>query len=746
MNIGNEEGKQMMRKVTAMNPGAPVKHMAGVLLLDVVLGMAIFVVGMLALAHLQGNLTRSGTDANSRTVAANIAEEIIETARAFGQIPTDPGGLIPAYNDIVDQTLTVTRGNIEFTVNITVDDYYYSSATGTFSDTLPCFPPGPTCSSPIVYSDLKYMQVEVEWNRADSDLQFQISEGVTTSDLLGSGNITLSHVISSVSSFASVKVGAASDGVESYAPPAVYTPGYAPDAVAVSLGNDRFKETSTPATKRQQGRIETWFDVASYQQVGSDAIFLRREELVTVSCRCLLHAATADSGRRPTVWDGAEYSEGEFVAKTWGESPSSGKPQSNFCLQCCRDHHDGGDAAANDQLSDPGRSLFNPFKSSSDYHPTDTLDGDHKHYSRNDLGELVVVESTGDEYLEACRLVRKDGFFRVTQDFRQEGLFAFPGDYLDSDSEISEYSDYVGDAATAFVAAVVGTTQYENNPPTLLEPSVIFPASTYLNATELPNIKGSNSQQLRSRGIYIDYLSDDLRLVINCLGEKVLSAEECGADNALSPIEVIPFFDVQVTALARWNEYPANDPVDVTNEEILEDNAHSRGLATRDPGGKGETAVETNIHKGNIGITGTDPIIPADYGEFTDYYMYITSPSEPAAAPGADSIVVSGLFLSSLNDSNVADLLISGSEARCGQTNSEYACAIDAGAVNPTMTISNYTSTNTTTATRCFGVFSDKLTIDAYDLNWTRFSLPSTPTSGADIVFQSTTCPALPVL
>ena len=736
MNIGNEEGKQMMRKVTAMNPGAPIKRMAGVLLLDVVLGIVIFVVGMLALTHLQGNLTRSGADANTRTVAANIAEEIIEAARAFEQIPTDSGGLIPAYNDIVTQTQTVTRGGIEYTVNITVDDYYY--AAGSFSTTKP---------DTIVYSDLKYMQVEVQWNRADSGLQFQISEGQTTGDLLGSGSITLTDVISSLSAFASVKVGAVSDGIETYAPDAEYTPGYAPDVAALDLGgNDRFKETSTPATKRKKGRTETWFDVTTYQQVGSDAIFLRREETVTVSCRCLLHEATADSGRRPTVWDGAVYSEGEFVAKTWGESPSTGKPQSSFCLQCCRDHHDGGAAAANDQLLDPGRSLYNPFKSSSDYHSTGTFAGDHKHYSRNDLGELFVVETTVEEqneYLEACRLVRKDGFFRVAQDFRREGLFAFPEDYLDSDSDISEYSGYVGDAATAFVAAV-GTTHYENNPPTLLEPaaatpSVTFPASTYYNATSLPNVKGSNSQQLRSRGIYIDYLSHDLRVVINCLEEGLLSAEECGADNVFSPLEVIPFFDVQVTALARWNEIPINTPLDVTNEAILEDNAHSRGLATRDPSGNGMAGIETNIHKGNIGITGTDSIIPADYGEFTDSYMYVTSPSEPDAAPVEDSVVVSGLFLAGKNDRDVADLLVSGSEARCTQTNSEYACAIDAGAVNPTITISDYRSSAKRKETVC----SDTLIVDEYGGTYTRFILPITTTSDANIVFDELPCPTL---
>jgi Tfp pilus assembly protein PilV len=46
---------------------------------------------MLALASLQGNLTRSSSDANMRTVAANIAEQTIEDLRAFQEIETTAG-------------------------------------------------------------------------------------------------------------------------------------------------------------------------------------------------------------------------------------------------------------------------------------------------------------------------------------------------------------------------------------------------------------------------------------------------------------------------------------------------------------------------------------------------------------------------------------------------------------------------------------------------------------------------------
>ena len=79
----------------------------GFTLIEVLVGILIFAVGMMALAKLQGNLARNSGDSNARTVATNIAEEVIESARNFGQITSD--GTNSAYNDIVDGTTTVTR-------------------------------------------------------------------------------------------------------------------------------------------------------------------------------------------------------------------------------------------------------------------------------------------------------------------------------------------------------------------------------------------------------------------------------------------------------------------------------------------------------------------------------------------------------------------------------------------------------------------------------------------------------------
>lgn len=73
----------------------------GFSLMEVLIGIAIFAIGMLALASLQGALTRSTAEAKVRTTAVNIAEQMIEGQRGFAAVLT--GGAF-SFEDIVDVT------------------------------------------------------------------------------------------------------------------------------------------------------------------------------------------------------------------------------------------------------------------------------------------------------------------------------------------------------------------------------------------------------------------------------------------------------------------------------------------------------------------------------------------------------------------------------------------------------------------------------------------------------------------
>ncbi|MDT8320956.1 MAG: prepilin-type N-terminal cleavage/methylation domain-containing protein, partial [Xanthomonadales bacterium] len=436
-----------------------IRAQHGMSLLEVLIGILIFSIGMLGLTQLQGGLARSAGDAANRTIAINVAEDAIERHRGFSRVTKDPDGIEYAYLDIESMQYAVSRGGIDYNLNIDVTDYWYDRTTGLFSTTEPVI---------AAVSDFKLMRVDVGW--ADGP-EFTVDAANTTQGRLGSGSVKLTEIISSITSAADAKSATGGTG-GLYFPSIEYNPGSNPDIISISLGENKFKESTTPLPKviRSDELAETTFDVVTYSQDAAGATFLRREEFRAISCNCALRVpgTPAEGGLRPTVWDGNDYSRGEFVSKTYGVSTSN--VQSKLCTICCRDHHDGG-VGEEDDANDPGRARHDPFRASADYWDSGLLAGDHKHYARDSNGGLTLAESGGSDYMEACRMVRKNGFWQVAQDLRQEGLNLFPGDYLDNSVEVGVYSGYVTGAVEIYESAIDGVNGYELNPPLLTLPS-----------------------------------------------------------------------------------------------------------------------------------------------------------------------------------------------------------------------------------------------------------------------------------
>ena len=97
-------------------------------------------------------------------------------------------------------------------------------------------------------------------------------------------------MISSITSRPGGKVALGTAGDNSYAPPVDYNPGENPDIVSIELGENKFKESTTPLPDviRADELVETRFDVVTYSQNDDGATFLRREEFRAVSCECTL--------------------------------------------------------------------------------------------------------------------------------------------------------------------------------------------------------------------------------------------------------------------------------------------------------------------------------------------------------------------------------------------------------------------------------------------------------------------------
>jgi len=102
-------------------------HQAGFTLIEALLAMLVMAFGMLAIAAMQGNLSRASDTAKQRTEATRLAQQKMEELRSFERLLSASGKF--AYADLANGSdATRTIGNMSFgrawTVSGTVDDQY----------------------------------------------------------------------------------------------------------------------------------------------------------------------------------------------------------------------------------------------------------------------------------------------------------------------------------------------------------------------------------------------------------------------------------------------------------------------------------------------------------------------------------------------------------------------------------------------------------------------------------------------
>lgn len=714
-----------MKRITqTMNLGHHARRMRGSMLLEVVLAIAIFAFGMLALAQLQGNLTRASSDATQRTVATNIAEEIIEDIRAYEdvQIIADNGKW--EYLELFGTALedTVPRGGLDYQVSATITDFWWDPDSESFVQTAATNPPTVPNGLSQAWADHKLLAITVAWN---SSQEFRVDDDTTAE--LGPGEVTLYEIIPSSPPILGAKI--ASDINAAGGGPTVdFTPGDVPDIIRLALPEERFKESSTPEPDviRTDESVETWFDVVTYNTI-NNATFLRREEFLVVTCECELVAANSSSNERlgPTTWNGYDYTEGaKDLTKNYGiESVSAS--QSTYCGLCCRDHHD--PDTNNRDL------LYRPLSGNS-----------HDHYGRDKKGAWYKAEP-GDTYVEACRMVRDDGFMRVTQDLEQAGFYGFPEGYLESTAGSSAYGSFVVNEAVDYYNTVVST----GSTPSFPQSPLAIPASDPLTATTLPTTPSETKplstewQQLRSRGVYLDYLTvEAVNNIKSCFDNDAGTGcinPAVNTANSESVAMMYPFFDVQLTWLSRWNPDDAylGGPVLVTNEPLATNNTHDRGIASL--GGEQVLAtsqIVTTSHPGNLGVSGTGAIDPNYEDETVDQTIHFAIAN--AVPDPVSGTVFTGTLTSEANKVKPADFVLLPSDGvYCGQTDTHYTCLVTDGAVSPTVTLSNYESNPSV-----FGC-SDNLLVTSSTSTSTVYSLDPAglpKTNDANIWVQKSSC------
>lgn len=704
----------------------------GFSLLEVLVAIVIFAVGLLAIASLQGSLMTSGGEAKARSVASSLAEEQVEQLRSFIYDKD-----FEAITDTTEAADTV--GGVQFQRVTDVTNYGYEQAGGGLTN---C---AETACEEI---DAKLIRVTVAWCGGDSP------SGCDETDLSTDPNTV---VVEDVVSRRSSPIGSTKALFElstTEAPRLPYTPGETPETISIDLELDdnTRKESPQPALKTTRGGSQdseaegvntvTRLESITYNTPDTETQSVQRQEFLAANCTCEFGPDSSDDipdeeeiGHTPLVWDGDDWV---------GRIPVSDKPVGHFpnasnlgsqletlCSECCRDHHDGGTESTfeysyevvqnGDRVTiteDLPVSKYNPFRDSD-------VSGDHAHYN----GSLDLV--TSGTYLEACRFARVDGELQLTTDFRLESLQTLPGttdpasDPQPFESWIDGYRAFVTDFVAAYAEAATNDTNYPSVTPSTDDPDTAEEDDGPLPTAEespynLPTTDDTPSgeaRQLVARAIYMDYLHPVLQDRIDCRlagsGTDCRERDKTDDDGNLRPLlPILPFFEVNVALQANWATV-LDDLVEVTDEPVADATSYSRGDVTLNDGTAADTLVVASIEQGNIGLTDTHDISPFDCRDegrlFTDGLLYDGPGSTGDQISSRGCLEIEGALIEgdviAPSDVTITDPF----DNSCGTSLGDnfYQCRLrfDNGTDN-IVTVSNY-STNQTNVKVCLRFIAD---------------------------------------
>ena len=588
----------------------------GFTLLEIMIAVLIISIGVTALANLQGKLTRYSAVAKQRTLAMNLAEQQIETMRSFytmGDTGANPCSIVQSgFDDLADcaDGTTLSVGNMQFDLSWNLDEFV-QNADGTTEIYV--------IDSGVLRPDLKLVTIRVELGDGQGDTH----------------HVELVDIVDGTSVFNTGRVLARVDSNTS--PRVLFTQSNFPGVVEIAIGSDKIKGSTTPKPKISNKGVNviTSFDVVTFLQTGSNAYVQRREEFKVANCICTMNSGL-DSGRAPTVWTGKEYALGDLVSKRTGSVSTNESGQPDACEMCCNDHHD---AAGASVKYDTFRPAFEGESGDFDFL------GDHAHYQI--INGVKTVADEGDDYLEACRFIRKDGFFQLTTDLSVQNLDVVKATYPTSFN--LAYSTSVVDFVTDFTD-LISVPDYPSSVPDAIYSS---------GAPGLFLGSAGTKLQAMSRGIYIDYISDELLMKVKCLRANDTGQYSDYCDLLKDPtwLEILPFFDVDVTFLANWNR--GSTAITVSNSPISDiDNVNfSRGkVQIAQEHWNVLTDITASIERSNSGLTDTNPIDPDDELEAAeDLPVLVLIGGTP---PTAGALVL-GDILAGSNKVNVETVRIS---------------------------------------------------------------------------------------
>lgn len=513
----------------------------GFSLLEVMIAVVVLATGLLALAALQGSLTRSSADAKVRgRVAAMLAARMDELRSA-------------TYDALVDVAPVTSTDECD----------------GDATDWMDCTREQAGLGSLTVEQDVKWWSGGTTFSVSSTppsdpdEAQFaRVTLTATWTDAGGDGHLLASASDISPLGLSNSLIPPPDDSQSGGGGPTVRTLNPATAGVIpIALGNGDSSAASNPTPElvgqsNNQKIVGTKFNVLTYTPSGDgSAIIQKRFENDVIKCKCQYNEGGTKlpeiyrTAQWPAIWTGDRYDvyEPSPAAAAPGQALSSGPmpgvEQSPLCQECCRDHHD---------TAATGVAKFDPERT-----------GGYSKYQLNGSNTLVTVPDTSSAtYVDACRIIRVDGFWRTASDMyaRNFGLLetetvggAKAKTGLPTSTATAAYTTYVKDYLAQYDGSV-GTapanaqTMFDDPTRGLNTPSLV----------EIAAASNTDYRYLHGRGLYVDYLETAARNLI----AEVLADTDAGGrcDQTTSPAKALadcilpylPFTSANLTEIAKW--------------------------------------------------------------------------------------------------------------------------------------------------------------------------------------------------
>jgi len=589
----------------------------GFSMIEVLIAVVVLGFGLMALAALQTSIIRSSAETKAQTVALQLAKDKVEDLRAFQTLA--------GYQALTSGNDTATESAVTYARTWTVTRFGYQPSVGAFAAIATLTGATPAADGGgVAYTannEYKRVAVTVTWTDANGATQSIGIEDAIGAVSPGDGaKVVLNNTASSEPRYPRVLIN---------------DPSLTEGVIPIAVGNGTETAATNPkpeiaGNNNNQHVVETRFDVLTYAGLNDNTAQVQsRVETVVVGCTCNAgNAVNTDISYRPTYWNGFRYAVPTAAAYT----PKAGAatiannapPQSQYCNTCCRDHHDPSG------MSGP---KFDPRRTT------------HIHYKI--VNGALVAAGANDDYVEACRLIRVDGIFRVAADMnndyfnllraRNDGT---AGAYAPTTTATTNYQNIVLDYLGARIVNQGSTSAYN----TLLTASAVeaLEATRSINDPESISIQRSNDfKWLHSRGLFIDYLEpeaiDKITNAKSACDTSVTTLQSC-------VLKYVPFTSINLSELTNWSPTSGTQLVvtnaDFANSVSQTDPVRGKVVPGSNPTNNSNQTAYSSIYSSNSGVALLSYTIDTDETTLTDSQVFAIGGGSPPDSGGTYQVNV----------------------------------------------------------------------------------------------------------